>query len=91
MKRFKVGGQSDRQAGRNEAKKEARKLGKKVSRQAARQGGRKEGRKEEKKEGRKPFYLHPFSVSLITHHSTLNSFMPITLGKGSKDSFTIRG
>lgn len=39
----------------------------------------------------KPSYLHPYSASLITHHSTSNSFMPITLGKGSKDSFTIRG
>jgi len=91
MKRFKVGGQSDRQAGRNEAKKEAGKLGKKVGRQAGRKEGRKKRRKEGRKEGRKPLYLHPFSVSLITHHSTLNSFMPITLGKGSKDSFTIRG
>jgi len=42
-------------------------------------------------QGRNPSHLHPISVSLNTHHSTLNSFMPITLGSGSKDSFTIRG
>ena len=49
-----------------------------------REGGRRAARKN-------PSHLHPISVSLNTHHSTLNSFMPITLGRGSKDSFTIRG
>lgn len=56
--------------------------------------GRK-GERRRKEEGgqqrRNPSHLHPISVSLNTHHSTLNSFMPITLGRGSKDSFTIRG
>ena len=53
----------------------------------------KERREREKggQQGRNPSHLHPISVSLNTHHSTLNSFMPITLGRGSKDSFTIRG
>lgn len=50
-----------------------------------------QGRKQE--EGSKEGYLSISvpSASQITYHSTLNSFIPITLGKGSKDSFTIRG
>ena len=51
-------------------------------------------RREREEGGQQGKTLHTFipSVSeLNTHHSTLNSFMPITLGRGSKDSFTIRG
>ena len=70
-----------------------RKKGSQVERQATRQKGKQEGKKGGRKKGRgrEEGNLSTYSTSLITHHSTSNSVIPITLGKGSKDSFTIRG